>query len=147
VVEAVPLEQDAAGGDVDLLDDAVEHRPADRPADRREVVRHLVVDRDQRRPLRRERELVAVGAEAAARLRGRDHVVVLIDHVVDALAVADPVWLEPSHHVSTGQPRYCCARKSQAWSPAWERVLVTRSEPLSTELVDNCDIRTADVNY
>jgi hypothetical protein len=25
VVEAVPLERDAAGGDVDLLDDAVEH--------------------------------------------------------------------------------------------------------------------------
>ena len=89
VVEAVPLEQHAARGDVDLLDHAVEDRPVRGAADRREVVRHLVVDRDQRRPLRRQHELVPVGVEAVPGVDGRDHVVVRVDDVVDALAVPD----------------------------------------------------------
>jgi hypothetical protein len=50
VVEAVPLEDDLAALDLDLLDDPLDEPSVDRSADRREVGAELVVDRDQRRP-------------------------------------------------------------------------------------------------
>ena len=100
VVEAVPLEEDPAGCDVDLLDDR-RRRPCRRfgPPTEERSYGTLVVDRDQRRPLRCQCELVPVGVEAVAGMHGRDDVIRAVDDVVDVplASVCD--------HVSTGWPR------------------------------------------
>jgi hypothetical protein len=83
VVEAVPLPDDFAGGDVDLLGDAVEYLAVGRAAVFREVVRDRVVGGDQRRAAVGEPELMLVGIEPVARRDGGDLLVVLVeDHVL-----------------------------------------------------------------
>ena len=72
VPEAVPLEEDAARRDVDLLEDRVERVAVARAADGAQVLRYLPIDRDQRRPLRREQELVLVAGETVPRAHLRD---------------------------------------------------------------------------
>ena len=87
VIEAVPLEQDLAGGDVDLLRDAVDHLTVGGSADRREVVGHGLVDGDQCCSLWGEAELVLVGGESVAGLDDRDLLVVLVEDHILACAV------------------------------------------------------------
>ena len=82
VVDAVPLEDDTAGGDVDLLDDAVVHVAVPRPADRREIGRDLAVDGHVRGPTRSELKLVQVACEPATRANTCDRPIrVVVDHV------------------------------------------------------------------
>ena len=88
VVEAVPLEQHAAGGQVDLLDDPVVDLAVARATGRGEVAAGLVVGLDQRRVLRGQEERVLVGEVAVAGMHVGDDVVGGVgDH---ALAVAVP---------------------------------------------------------
>jgi hypothetical protein len=73
VVEAVPLEEHLARGDVDLLRDALVNRPIARAAQRGQVGGHLAVRGDQGSVLRGEVELVQIRLGAVARLdRGDD---------------------------------------------------------------------------
>ena len=47
-----------------------------------------MVDRDQRRPLRGEDELVTIGIEAVTRVQGRDDVIRAVEDIVDAAVAA-----------------------------------------------------------
>src|SRR5436853_951163 len=79
---SVPLPDQAAGGDVDLLYDRVQQGPVARPSNRREVRLHRGVDRDERVALRRDRELVQVGLIAIGRAYGLDDLVGVVEHHV-----------------------------------------------------------------
>ena len=103
MVDAVPLEQDAAGRDVDLLDDAVVDEAPLRPADAAQVGCDLPVGGDERRSARRQLELVQVALETVPRAHRGD---VTVRRVVD-LVFPLPVpatFSSPCHHVSTGLP-------------------------------------------
>ena len=104
MVDAVPLEDDVAGRDVDLLDDAVAREALLRPADAAQVGRDLSVGGDERRAARRELELVQVAAETVPRSHRRD---VPVGQVVDLVyPLPTPATLSiPCHQVSTGLPR------------------------------------------
>ena len=65
-----------AGGDVDLLHDAVDHRLIGRTADRGEVGGRRRVGQDQRRVPGRDQELMAIRAQAVAGVDGGDLLVV-----------------------------------------------------------------------
>ncbi len=99
VVDAAPLEQHPAGGDVDLLDDAGQRHPVAGPAQRRQVGRYLAVGGDERGVLRGDDELVQVDLEPVARLDGGDGAVGAVgDHRL-ALAVAlDDLAFPPGEH-------------------------------------------------
>ena len=88
VVEAVPLEEHAAAGHVDLLDDPVVDLAVGRTTDGREVPACLVVGGDQRSTLRGEHERVLVRVVAVAGAHVRDHVVRGVGD--DSLALAVP---------------------------------------------------------
>ncbi|HXZ73288.1 MAG TPA: hypothetical protein VEH31_20760, partial [Streptosporangiaceae bacterium] len=60
MLDAVPLGEHLAGGDVDVLGDAGQDRPLGRPAQRREVGGDLPVRGDQGGSLRGELEIVQV---------------------------------------------------------------------------------------
>src|SRR5207302_8945406 len=82
---AVPLPQDLAGRNVDLLDDAVEDPALLRSADGGQVDVELVVDREQSRVSRSDHELVDVAGIAVAGADLRDlPVPVVVDGVVAA---------------------------------------------------------------
>src|SRR5215213_452613 len=63
---AVPLKEHLAGLDIDLLDYPVEHSAVRRAPYGGQIPRHLSVDRDQRRVLSRDEELVVVALVAVA---------------------------------------------------------------------------------
>src|SRR5215212_2896257 len=88
VVEAVPLEEHLPTLDIDLLDDPFQHRTVDGATHTGQVPSHLTVDRDQRRILGRDHELVVIPFVAVA---GSDSlylpVGMVTDHVL-ALSVA-----------------------------------------------------------
>src|SRR5215218_4373977 len=98
VLQAVPLEEHLAGLDVDLLDYPVEHSAVRRTPYGGQIPRHLTVDRDQRRVLWGDEELVVVPLVAVA---GPDPgylpIRVVADHVL-ALAKPGVVALPPGEH-------------------------------------------------
>src|SRR5215210_1558501 len=99
MLQAVPLEEHLAGLDIDLLDYPVEHITVYGIAHWNAVPWHLVVDRDQRRVLGRDEELVvvpliAVGGPYPLYLP----IGVVQDHVL-ALAVARMLPLPPGEHL------------------------------------------------
>src|SRR5215211_7734818 len=99
VLQAVPLKKHLAGLDVDLLDYPVEHSAVRRTPYGGQIPRHLTVDRDQRRVLGRDEELVVVALVAVA---GPDPLYlpirVLHEHVL-ALAEARVESLPPGEHL------------------------------------------------
>ena len=80
VIERVPIPEDLAGGDVDLLDDAVQDLPA--------AGGDGVIDADQRRPARGQLQLVQVALQPVAGLHPRDLVVGLVGDDPRSRAVA-----------------------------------------------------------
>src|SRR5215217_4287619 len=99
VLQAVPLEEHLAGLDVDLLDYPVEHSAVRRTPYGGQIPRHLIVDRDQRRVLGRDEELVVVALVAVA---GPDPLYLPIrvvhEHVL-ALAKPRVESLPPGEHL------------------------------------------------
>ena len=91
VVERVPLEEDEAGPQVDLLQDAVPHEPVGRTADGAEVGSDQVVGVDQRRSVRGEPEVVQVLGVAVARADAHEGAVGGV--VDDSLAPAEAACL------------------------------------------------------
>ena len=91
VVERVPFEEDEAGPQVDLLQDAVPHEPVGRTADGAEVGSDQVVGVDQRRSVRGEPEVVQVLCVAVARADGGEAAVGGV--VDDPLAAAEAARL------------------------------------------------------
>ena len=67
VLEAVPLEENLARLDVDLLSDPVEHDTVYRTPHAGQVPLHLVVDGDQRRVLWGDEKLVVLALKAVGR--------------------------------------------------------------------------------
>ena len=61
--KAVPFEEHTAGGDGELLDDALQHEAVARASELTEVGGHLAVDREQRFAARKQLELVDVAGE------------------------------------------------------------------------------------
>ena len=97
VLVRAPLEEDLAGGDVDLLHDPVEVLPA--PADARVRADRLSVGGEQRRALIGEQELVQIALIAVAGVDLGDLVIVLVIDLVVALAVGrDHRAHEIRHH-------------------------------------------------
>src|SRR5215207_7949514 len=98
VLQAVPLKEHLAGLDVDLLDYPVEHSAVRRAPYGGQIPRHLTVDRDQRRVLGRDEELVVVALVSVA---GPDPLYLPIrvvhEHVL-ALAKPRVVSLPPGEH-------------------------------------------------
>src|SRR5215213_5314007 len=96
---AVPLKEHLAGLDVDLLDYPVEHSAVRRTPYGGQIPRHLTVDRDQRRVLGRDEELVVVAVVAVA---GPDPLYLPIrvvhEHVL-ALAKPRVESLPPGEHL------------------------------------------------
>src|SRR5215213_10546287 len=98
VLQAVPLEDDLPALDVDLLDYPVEHISFHRISHRDGVPWNLVVDRDERRILGRDEELVMVPLVAVFGSKaGYLAIGVVADHVL-ALPVAGVVTLPPGEH-------------------------------------------------
>ena len=91
MVKAVPFEEDLAGLDVELLDDAVPRRAVLRAAGWGEIRRHRLVGGEQRGVLRGDEELVQVSVEAVARADPR----YLPVRVVEDNVLPDAV---PGHH-------------------------------------------------
>ena len=87
VRRAVPLEQDLAARNRDLLDDGLRDLAVRRAAERREIGRDLPIDGEQRRVSLRDQELVDVAGEAVARGHVGDHVVPVVGD--DVAAVSD----------------------------------------------------------
>ena len=99
VVEAVPLEQHAAGRDVDLLDDPLDDLPVAGPADSGQICAELAVDRDQCRSTRRDQEFVQIALVALAGLHSGDLAIAVIDDHADTAAVAGgDLSLPPGQH-------------------------------------------------
>ena len=98
VVEAVPLEEHATGGDVDLLHDPLDESAVDGATDRREVGADLVVDRDQCRVSRRDHDLVEVGLVAVASPDPGDLVVRRVGDHERATVAAEDGALPPCQH-------------------------------------------------
>src|SRR5215211_8717871 len=99
VLQAVPLEEHLAGLDVDLLDYPVEHSAVRRTPYVGQIPRHLTVNRDQRRVLWGDEELVVVPFVAVA---GPDPLYLPIRVVADhVLALAKPrvESLPPGEHL------------------------------------------------
>jgi hypothetical protein len=100
VLQAVPLEYDLAGLDVELLDYPVEHNTVYRIDHRNEVPWHLVVDRDQGRIFGRDEELVVVPVISVAGPDPRHLPVGAVrDHVLP-LAVSCVLPLPPSEYLT-----------------------------------------------
>src|SRR5215207_5718458 len=99
VLQAVPLKEHLAGLDIDLLDYPVEHSAVRRTSYGGQIPRHLTVDRDQRRVLGRDEELVVVALVAVA---GPDPLYLPIrvvhEHVL-ALAKPRVESLPPGEHL------------------------------------------------
>src|SRR5215218_6257857 len=99
VLQAVPLKEHLAGLDIDLLDYPVEHSAVRRTSYVGQIPRHLTVDRDQRRVLWRDEELVVVALVAVA---GPDPLYLPIrvvhEHVL-ALAKPRVESLPPGEHL------------------------------------------------
>jgi hypothetical protein len=99
VVQAVPLEQDLAGRDVDLLHHAGQRHPLDRAADLGQVRGPRPVGGNQRGVLRADHELVQVHLESVARLDGGDGAVRGVGDDRLALPVAlDDLPFPPGEH-------------------------------------------------
>jgi hypothetical protein len=98
VIEAMPLEEDPASGDVELLDDAVQDLAVLRAADGGQIARNGVLDRDERGALGRQAEFVLVRVEPIA---GAEGAKLAVDDVVDAFAVPAEF---PRPQVSDGAP-------------------------------------------
>ena len=99
VVQAVPLEQDLAGSDVDLLHHAGQRDPLGRAADCGQVRGPRPVGGDQRGVLRADHELVQVRLQPVARLDGGDGAVRGVGDDRLALAVAlDDLPFPPGEH-------------------------------------------------
>src|SRR5919107_1389163 len=98
MVEAVPLEEHLPALDVDLLDNPFQHRTVDGAAHTGQVRTHFIVDRDQRRILGRDNELVVIPFVAVA---GPDSIYLPVGMVTDhilALSVACVVSLPPGEY-------------------------------------------------
>src|SRR5215213_9621561 len=96
---AVPLKEHLSSFDVDLLDYPVEHSAVRRTPYVGQIPRHLTVDRDQRRVLGRDEELVVVSLVAVA---GPDPLYLPISVVHEhVLALAEPrvESLPPGEHL------------------------------------------------
>ncbi len=99
VVQAVPLEQHAAGRDVDLLHGPGQGHPLLRPAQLGQVGRHRPERGDQRGVLRGDDELVQVGLQSVARADGGDGPVRTVgDHRLAFPVAGDHAALPPGEH-------------------------------------------------
>jgi hypothetical protein len=111
----VPLEDDSARGDVDLLDDAVEDEAVPRPADRVQVLRDLPVDRDERRAARGDEELMLVAGKSVPGVHLADAIVRAVEDLV--LPAADSLrrgTLPPREHGPVAVALH--AKVGRAWS-------------------------------
>jgi hypothetical protein len=99
VIQAVPLEDDLAGLDVELLGDPVPRCAVLHAAGRRQIRRHRRVGRQQRSVLGRDEELVQVPPVAVARPDSRNLAVSIVEDDVLADAVpGDDAALPPGKH-------------------------------------------------
>src|SRR5919107_2240732 len=98
VVETVPLEEHLPTLDIDLLDYPFQHRTVDGAPHTGQVPTHLTVDRDQRRILGRDHELVVIPLVAVAGSDSRYFPVGMVtDHIL-ALTVSRVVSLPPGEY-------------------------------------------------
>jgi hypothetical protein len=95
MVGTVPLEEHLAGGNVYLLDDAIDHRLVGWTPDGSQIGRRRVIGSDQRGVLRGDQELVPVGCITVAGIDGGDLLVVAVVDVVGSIGQAAKVRALP----------------------------------------------------